>query len=433
LSRKKILIVKPFVPYPPDQGTRVLSFGLIRTLQEKFDVTVLTLMAGIEETAAARELENHCSRVVSVLAPNRKSVFHRAGYKLWYSALSTFGRRSMKSLYDCPGVLVREARHLAAEDFDLVVLEYWQIYRLLDLFPSDRVVLLTHDVELLVNRHNALLERHLLRKLSKVHRWLKEQREELIAYRRAPRVLALTERDAAAVRKIRSGAPPRSRGAGVEPPATASEAWEDAFSSAGGVHVLPFGLNTDSYTESSIVRNPREVLFMGELRASFNADALEYFILKVWPHLSDVDDIRVTVVGGDLPEHLSFFGRDDRVEVTGRVPDVRPYLARAGCIVVPLRFGGGLRIRILEAMMTGAPVVCSSVAIAGMQFQPERDYLLADTPRDTAAQIVRLLDDTALGAELAHNARETVRARYSTDFQAERTHELFRNILSYQK
>jgi glycosyltransferase involved in cell wall biosynthesis len=436
LSRKKILIVKPFIPYPPDQGTRVLSFGLIRTLQAKFDVTVLTRLTGVEDQAAARELENHCTRVVTVPVPSRKSVFHRAAYRLWYSVFSTFGRRSMKSLYDCPGILVREARRLAAEDFDLVVLEYWQLHRLLDVFPPDRVVLLTHDVEMRVNRHNALLERHLLRKLSKVRRWLKEQREELIAYRRAPRVLALTERDALAVRKIRSGPVPRDKAAGADPsdrPATASEAWEKASSSQGGVFVLPFGLDTDSYADSSIVRNPREVLFMGELRASFNADALEYFILRVWPHLSDVEDIRITVVGGDLPEHLSFFGRENRVEVTGRVPDVRPYLARAGCMVVPLRYGGGLRIRILEAMMTGAPVVCSSVAIAGMQFQPERDYLLADTPRDTAAQIVRLLDDSELGAEIAHNARESVRDRYSSEFQSARTLELFQNILLYKK
>jgi glycosyltransferase involved in cell wall biosynthesis len=168
---------------------------------------------------------------------------------------------------------------------------------------------------------------------------------------------------------------------------------------------------------------------MGELRASFNADALEYFILKIFPHLSDVEDIRITVVGGALPDHLQFFGRDERVEVTGRVPDVRPYLARTACLVVPLRFGGGLRIRILEAMMTGAPIVCSSVAIAGMDFQPERDYLLGDTPRDTASQIMRLLEDPELGREIAHNARKAVRDGYSTGVQAARTLELFQNIL----
>jgi glycosyltransferase involved in cell wall biosynthesis len=431
LTRKKILIVKPFIPYPPDQGTRVLSFGLICTLQTQFDVTVLTRLTETAQENDARELENHCSRVVSLMAPNKKSVFHRIAYKIGYSVVSLIRRRSMKSLYDCPGAFVRLARDLAKENFDLVVVEYWQMYPLFDIFPADRVVLLTHDVEMLVNRHNALLERNLIRKLKKVRIWLKEQREELLAYRRAPRILALTERDAIAVRKIRTGPPETSRipKETSQTPSTAAEVWEHAAKEESCVHVLPFGLDTDSYAESSIVRNPREVLFMGELRASFNADALEYFILKIFPHLSDVQDIRITVVGGELPDHLKFFSRDSRVEVTGRVPDVRPYLARAACLVVPLRFGGGLRIRILEAMMTGAPIVCSSVAIAGMEFQPERDFLLADTPRDTASQILRLLDDSALGREIAHSAQNAVRDKYSTGVQAARTLELFHNIL----
>ncbi len=431
MSRKKILIVKPFIPYPPDQGTRVLSFGLIRTLQTQFDVTVLTRLVDAGQEDDARELENHCSRVVTLMAPNKKSVFHRVAYKIGYSFLSLIRRRSMKSLYDCPGAFIGLARDLAKEDFDLVVLEYWQMYPLLDVFPSERIVLLTHDVEMLVNRHNALLERNLFRKLKKVRIWMKEQREELLAYRRAPRILALTERDATAVRKIRTSPPGTGKLSGEtkQAPETAAQAWENASDQEADVHVLPFGLDTDAYAESSIVRNPRELLFMGELRASFNADALEYFILKIFPHLSDEKNIQITIVGGDLPDHLKFFERDSRVEVTGRVPDVRPYLSRAACLVVPLRFGGGLRIRILEAMMTGAPIVCSSVAIAGMEFQPERDFLLADTPKETASQILRLLDDSELGREISHNARNAVREKYSTGVQAARTLELFQNIL----
>jgi glycosyltransferase involved in cell wall biosynthesis len=421
-NRKKILIVKPIVPFPPDQGTRVVSFDLIRTLQRDFDVTVLTRLLDPAEENNARSLEKHCSRVVTVMAPNRKSIVHRAAYKLAYLFVSLFRRRSLKSLYECPGVFVRAARRLAQEDFDCVVVEYWQLHRLLDEFPEETVVLLTHDIEMLVNRQNALLERNLFRKLVKVRRWLLEQREEIHAYRRARRVLALTERDATAVRKIRSRDPKS-----VQTPPTG-----DGVSPDDAVGVLPFGLDVETYTQPVGERDPREILFMGALRAGFNRDALEYFVQKVFPHLDELRDIKITVVGGDLPRHLEYFGRDDRVEVTGRVPDVRPYLARAGCLVVPLRFGGGLRIRILEAMMAGTPIVCSTVAIAGMEFQPNREYLLADTPADTATEIRRLLDDPSLGSEIARNAATAVRERYERDAQSRRTAALFRYIVSYQ-
>jgi glycosyltransferase involved in cell wall biosynthesis len=424
--RKKILIVKPVLPYPPDQGTRVLSFGLIRTLQQSFDVTVLTRLTDWEQAEDARELERYCSRVVVVMAPSRRSIVHRVVYKAAYTVISWLRRRSIKSLYNCPGATVRAARRLAQEDFDVIVLEYWQMYPLFDVFPADKVVLLTHDVEMLVNRQNALLERNLLRKLVKVRKWLVEQREEVFAYRKAHRVLALTERDAAAVRKIRAGRPEPDAETRPVPP-------DDTPNGGGEVGVLPFGLDEGAYAGAAAERNPREVLFMGELRASFNRDALDYFVRKVIPHLDDAGDLLVTVVGGDLPPHLRFFGQDPRVEVTGRVPDVRPYLERAACLVVPLRFGGGLRIRILEAMMAGTPIVCSSVAIAGMDFRPGREFLLADTPRDTATHIKRLIDDPSKAREIARNAREAVAERYSSKLQSERMLQVFQHIVANQR
>jgi glycosyltransferase involved in cell wall biosynthesis len=421
-NRKRILLVKPIMPYPPDQGTRVVSFDLIRTLQREYDVTVLTRLQDRSEEPTAVELGRHCSRVVTVMAPNRRSLFHRVIYKVWFSLMSLLKRRSMKRLYECPGAFVKAARRLAAEPFDCVVLEYWQLFPLLDVFPRGKTVLLTHDVEMLVSRQNALMERRLFHKLAKVRRWLLERREEITAYKRAPRILALTDRDAAAVRRIRGTADAD----GPDPAPT-----EDS-PMRGGVGVLPVGLDTDRLRrdESAQPRNPREVLFMGELRASFNQDALEFFVRKVFPHFDDLDDIRVTVVGGALPAHLEYFGRDPRVEVTGRVPDVRPYLVRASCLVVPLRFGGGLRIRILEAMMAGTPVVCTAVAIAGMPFEPERDYLAADEPAEIANQVKRLLDDPALGEEISGNAAAAVERCYSANIQSDRTLRLFRHLVS---
>ena len=401
-QRARILLIKPVLPYPPNQGTRVASFGLIKVLQPHFDVTVLARVTSRVEASHTGELERWCSRVVTVMAPNRKSIFHRIAYKFFYQLKSVVLQRSLKSLYDCPGALAHAARELAREDFDLIVIEYWQLYPLFRSFPADRVVLLTHDIDLFVNRQSALLERNLFRKIAKVRRWLIEQREEIAAYRGVRRVLALTERDAQAVRTIRKR--------------------DD------GVDVLPFGVDPEAYPEVW-ARDRREVLFMGALRAVFNVDALRFFAREVYPHLADEPDVRYTVVGGSLPRGTENLARDPRVEVVGRVADVRPYLARARCLVVPLRCGGGLRIRILEAMMAGLPVVCSSVAIAGMDFQPGTEFLLADTGAQTAQAIRRLLRDENLAASISRNARRAALERYGAGKQAERTRTLFRDIL----
>jgi glycosyltransferase involved in cell wall biosynthesis len=401
-ARPRLLLVKPVVPYPPDQGTKVVSFALIEALRPAFDVTVLAKAADARERRAARELEASCDRVVSVFPSNKRSLAHRAAYKLWYSIVSALTRRSTKSLYDCPGALQREARRLAREHFDLVVIEYWQLYPLLEVFDPERTVLFTHDIDMLVNRQSALIERRLLHKIAAVRRWLVEQREEVGAYRRARRVLALTERDADAVRKL-------SRGRAE-------------------VDVLPFGLDPERFAGGEERR--REVLFMGALQAPFNRDALEYLAREIYPLMDDVDDFQLTIVGGALPPALSYLERDRRVTVVGRVVDVRPYLHRAACIVIPLRFGGGLRIRTLEAMMSGLPVVCSTVAVAGMDFEPDRDYLLADSPADTAAAIRRLLEDPVLAERIAESARERASRMYGAVAQTRALRELFQSFIT---
>ena len=403
-ERPRILLIKPTLPYPPDMGTKLLSFNLIRALQERFDVTVLARVLSAGETPYADELSKHCRRVVTVFAPNKQSVFHKVFYKALYNLKNLLMKRSMKSSYDCPGVFLKAARKLAAEHFDYHVVEYWQLWRMAEVLPLDRTVLLSHDVEMLVNRQNALMERNLFLKIRAVRRWLYEQREEIRAYRTFRRILALTERDRTAIQAI----------AGEKTP----------------VEVLPFGLDPGDYPDLGIKRNPREVLFVGVMTASFNRDALQFFIRRIYPNLHHLEGLKITIVGGRLPRELAYLQQAEGVEITGKVLDVRPYLARAACLVIPLQFGGGLRTRVLEAMFAGLPVVCTSVAMAGMPFEPEMDYLLADSPEEFGRQIGRLLGSPGLPGKISNSAKEKVLKLYSRSAQAARLESLFQGFIN---
>jgi len=328
------------------------------------------------------------------MAPNRKSLAHRVAYKLFYWVKATVFRRSLKSLYSCPGVFRKAAARLAEENFDFIIIEYWQLYPLIDLFPRERRVLFTHDIDLLVNRDISLLERNLFRKLRMIRRWLVERKEELAAYRHAGRVWALTDRDRVAIQRI---------------------CYEPC-----SVEVVPFGMDVEHLSPPGMQRNRGEVLFMGHMGAPFNRDALEYFVTKVYPHMDDIAPLSITIVGGMLPREVEHFGLLGEVEVVGRVDDIRPYLHRASCIIVPLRFGGGLRIRILEAMAAGLPVICSPVAIAGMPFEPDEDFLMGESPEEMAAQVRRLLSDPSLASSIADRARKKVLDIYSEEGQRRR-------------
>jgi len=403
-ARPKILLVKPVLPYPPNQGTRVASFGLIKALKPGFDVTVLARITSRDEARDARELEKWCSRVVTVMAPNRKSVLHRIAYKFFYHLKSAVFHRSLKGLYDCPGVFLREAKALSREHFDLVVIEYWQLFRMTRYFPPKRCVLLTHDVDMFVNWEVTLLEKFLPRKIEAFRRWLVERREEVAAYKGTRRIWTLTERDRAAVRKIGEGK---------------SE-----------VDVLPVGVDVGFFAPPGMERNRGEVLFLGHLAASFNRDSLSFFAGEVYPKLKNLEGLSITIVGGHLPRELEPFGLQPEVEVVGHVSDVRPYLHRASCLVIPLRFGGGLRIRILEAMSAGIPVVCTSVAIAGMPFEPGRDYLLADEPEEMAEAVGKVVRDGEFARSLADSALRRVRELYGSERQERLAAELVKRVIS---
>lgn len=387
MSRARILVVKPVLPYPPDQGTKVVSMGLIDALSVAHDVTVLARLLGRDEEAHVQALATRCTRVVTVLPANRRSRFARAAYKVGYAARSLVTGRSLKSLYDCPGVTLRAARALARESFDLVIVEYWQMYPLLDLFPRNSTVLLTHDVDAHVHEARTHIEHGVATRLRAATTWRVEAKEEERAYRRAGRVWALTRRDADLVQRIAGRT----------------------------ADVLPLGLSDEAFVREPHPRTSREVLLLGAMRSAFNRDAMGYFVRDIHPALASLSGVRFTVVGGVLPPEVASFAQAPGVEITGHASDINPYLARAACMVVPLRFAGGIRIRILYAMAAGLPVVCSPVAVEGMGFEPGREVLVASTPEQYRAHLQRLFDDPAGALEIARRARDRVWTAHGPD------------------
>jgi hypothetical protein len=146
--------------------------------------------------------------------------------------------------------------------------------------------------------------------------------------------------------------------------------------------VLPFGLAEDAFVDPATLRPSREVLLVGAMQSAFNRDAIHHFVRDIHPALASIAGVRFTVVGGALPPEVAAFARQPGVEIAGHASDLRPFLARASCLLVPLRFAGGIRIRILYAMAAGLPVVSSPAAIEGMGFEAGREVLVASAPAE---------------------------------------------------
>jgi glycosyltransferase involved in cell wall biosynthesis len=182
------------------------------------------------------------------------------------------------------------------------------------------------------------------------------------------------------------------------------------------VSAVPTGVDTDYFRPTGRVeRRAHEIVFTGSMDWLPNEDAILWFAEAVLPLVRRrVPDATLTVVGRNpTPRVLALAGRGDgAVTVTGSVPDVRPYLERAAAFTVPIRIGGGTRLKIFEAMAMGKPVVSTAIGAEGLPVAHGETALLADEPQAMADALVSVLNDPESAAALGRRAAEWVRAEF---------------------
>ncbi len=179
--------------------------------------------------------------------------------------------------------------------------------------------------------------------------------------------------------------------------------------------VVPNGVDTTRFGERRGERapGPPRIVFTGAMDYRPNHDGIEWFLREVLPALEQrLPDFRVTIVGRNPAPALKNLAVGGRVELTGRVEDVKPYVTGADVFIAPLRVGGGTRLKILEAMAAGVPVVSTTVGAEGIDARDGEHLVLADAPAAFAEAVAGLAGDAARGAALAEKARDLVVRRY---------------------
>jgi glycosyltransferase involved in cell wall biosynthesis len=163
-----------------------------------------------------------------------------------------------------------------------------------------------------------------------------------------------------------------------------------------------------------------------------NEDTIRYFTEQIMQLIKQaVPDVTLTVVGRDpYPGLKELSKRDPSVIVTGRVEDVRPFVEEAAVYVVPLRIGGGTRLKIFEAMAMEKAIVSTSIGAEGLPVTDGKDLLLADTPESFAAAVVKLLQQESFAIELGKRAAATVRGKFGWDTVAERFAEICERVIA---
>jgi glycosyltransferase involved in cell wall biosynthesis len=188
------------------------------------------------------------------------------------------------------------------------------------------------------------------------------------------------------------------------------------------VYDVPTGVDTDFFRPSNQrERKPHNLVFTGSMDWLPNEDAIRYFTEHIMPRIKrSVPDVTLTVVGRDpYPGLVELSKQDPSVIVTGRVEDVRPYMDEAAVYIVPLRIGGGTRLKIYEAMAMEKPIVSTSIGAEGLPVTNGTEILLADTPESFADSVVRLFQNTDLAEQIGQRGAARVRKEFGWESVAD--------------
>jgi glycosyltransferase involved in cell wall biosynthesis len=198
------------------------------------------------------------------------------------------------------------------------------------------------------------------------------------------------------------------------------------------VSVLPTGVDTEYFTPAACGTQPGRLAFVGSMDWDPNEDGILWFLREVYPRIrAAAPNASLAVVGRNPSSRLrAMAARYPGVELTGRVAEVRSYLAEAEVVIVPLRVGGGTRIKIPEAMAMSKAVVSTTIGAEGLPFQNGRELCIADEPVNFAEQVITLLHDRPLRNSIAAAARKVVVEKHSWESVVDKTEQILDEVLN---
>jgi glycosyltransferase involved in cell wall biosynthesis len=378
----KVLLLTQVLPYPPDSGPKVKTWNVIKYLARQHEVTLASFVRG-DQSAHVKALERHCRAVHTV--PMRRDVL-QDGLALVRS-LAT-GQPWMMVRDDRAGMRALVDRLAAETPFEVVHADQLNMCQYAARVP--------HAFKLF-DAHNALwvLYRRLADTMSPGPRqWLLERDWRLLKGYEA-RVCRAFDSVTAVIHEDKA-------------------ALEAALGQPGNIDVIPITVDTDEVPRA--VRGPGadHVALMGTMYWPPNIDGVLWFAREIWPLIrAQRPATQFDVIGARPPASVTALAQNGNgIRVTGYVEALDPYLAETGVFVVPLRAGGGMRVKILNALAQGLPVVSTRLGCEGIEVMHERDILIADTPDEFARAVLRVLQDPALAARLSDNGRRLAESVY---------------------
>lgn len=385
-SRRKsdlhILVLDEEFPYPLDTGKRIRTFHLLRVLARHHRITYLAY--GSKGSAGAQFLREHGMNPAAVAPPDRG----QSGFGFYLRLLANLFSPLpyIVTSHTTSRFQHEVSRRVASGEYDLVLCEWTPYAVFLRKLPEARAVISAHNLETTIWRRYEEAEPNPVRRAYIALQRAKVERFERRAFLWAQGTTAVTAAEADAIAAL-----------GVPYP----------------VEVVENGVDLEYFSPRDTPALPHRLVFTGSMDWRPNQDAVLFFVREVLPLIRrKIADVSLAVVGRNPPKKITALDGRRGVIVTGTVPDVRPFIAQAALYVVPLRIGGGSRLKILEALAMGKPVLSTGIGAEGLRLTPGRHIEVRDSAVELAAATVDLLLDPVRRRELGETGRRRVETEY---------------------
>jgi len=402
----KILLTLPGPLFPADTGGKIRSLNIFSRLARRTEIHAVSFAEPGRDANAIPKMRAMFASFTPVFRSEARRYSARFYAQLLTNQFSSWpyflSKCNTLDFRRTVGDLIRRKR------FDLVFCDFLQTAAPLRQLTYGPKVVFEHNVEFLLRKRKWQREEQRLRRLIYGVEWNKTRRIEADVCRSFDHVITVSDDDRQIVEKE----------FGITHSST-----------------IPTGVDSDFFRPSIERPHSGRLVFVGSMDWDPNEDGAVWFLRDIYPRIrAAIPDVSFAIVGrAPSPRLRAIVEKEPGVEITGWVPDVRPHLAKAEVVVVPLRVGGGTRIKIPEAMAMAKAVVSTPIGAEGLPFRDGREIRIAKQPEQFARAVIELMNNGPLRNSIARTAREEVVSHHGWEAVVARVEQILEHVLRQSK
>lgn len=376
-----VLFLAPRMPLPADTGGKIRTLNILKQLAVEFSLHLVCYSFEDSDKDHLPELEALGVKVT--LVPMTKTTFFQKIYWLFFHGMPiSLVKYHTKAMEQAIKEVINNER------FDAIHVDHLHMAHYLNFFKHLPCMLDEHNVEYKILQRCAAVEKNFFKRIVYTAQSRKMNHFEADMAQKFSCAFTCSIDDRILLNKITNGLAP--------------------------IYVVPNGVDTQYFQPNNNEHMEDALVFTGSMDWLPNNDAITYFCCEILPLIWKRNaNIKLYVVGkSPSAEVKELAKKDNRVIVTGRVDDVRPYIEKSKIFIVPLRVGGGTRLKILEAMAMGKAIVSTTIGAEGITYTMDENILLADTPEEFSAMIVEAISNSEKIKSLGQSGRELVLESY---------------------